>query len=760
MKKLLKFGFVIIACLIVLFLLLPFMVPETGLKTGSNAQEAAQQAATPQIFTSNPLSKLVNAIARLFGQGQAPATAEQENAPLTEAQAKARFGAVIPQKEYKPTPAGGNKTAKEKNDPEPPATQTPNEQADFSDLGEGEWMLAPQTAPESSIGGMHEINVNENAYDRYVKYERAARFTPTTADERPKDVPDSKIARFFRPIKRFFGFGNGTPAQQGTPMADATASAGHATRTGDSEPFGQDYYGSNLPSGGAAFAPNVNFPHGDNGKGGPATRESTKALLNSLYPTNAITRAAQLVADAKYPNPTTPEEIQAKEEFKENKIKEYIEFANAKLKQQLKNAAAEEQKNMEGESSFDMITKVIQSCTGARGSFITPQTDCEDTAPKPLQESEGAVNAARRQHQEEIREEIQQKVSGETYDFIQKMGEMPSAPVTVILSKADTENTLAALQALQQLQQETDEAQSEEEKKEQKANLLTIQKYRFMLETKCQGNPCYWVATGEGDESGSAKFKDDAMPLVQNTIWATGLELSTHDAQRKALDDGFAQQQAKQGETKNQNGEEIPPVKTPYIVLTLDELKEIQEANKKLVVETAQQGKNVTAAQINENLGKTSALFTSSATTAEALSEDLNGEAYIFYGTGNNLLMGGTDRTFKERSDDGAGYLKASIDTVANLAHELKEKAAQESVSTTTQAAKKPQAAKTTTATPKKAAATAKTVTAQGKTGTAAPLASATGSASRETAAQKAEKEREDFLKFFEERRKGASKKP
>ena len=211
-KRIGKIVLISLVSIVLLFLLLPFMAPDTEAPQGT-------KKANPQIFTSNPLTALVNRIAAVFQGKQkrlerkaalAQAQADAANAKLNElyasaqnAPAESRYSAAAPGTENGETPRFN----------QPNATQDED----------GNWVLVRQTAPEGAGRGMHEINSDDDAYERYVRQERAARYTPALAPE--SDEEQSAFARVFAPIKNFFGFGK-TPAQKAGVGPDALALAG------------------------------------------------------------------------------------------------------------------------------------------------------------------------------------------------------------------------------------------------------------------------------------------------------------------------------------------------------------------------------------------------------------------------------------------------------------------------------------------------------------------------------------------------------
>ena len=191
-----KFIVVILGVAIVCFLLLPF------LDTSSPSNTQQTKKATPQIFTSNPLSELVKKVYSLFARN----AKKQANAQQQPLAAVPITNTAMPAQ----TPTRADTNAPVNID----ATYN-YEGAEFVD-DSGDWILVQQTMPDSSQRGMHEINTSDSAYDKYVRQERAAKWTGRPAAPAQPQIPDSKWARMWQPIKKFFGLD-----QEDTRLASA-----------------------------------------------------------------------------------------------------------------------------------------------------------------------------------------------------------------------------------------------------------------------------------------------------------------------------------------------------------------------------------------------------------------------------------------------------------------------------------------------------------------------------------------------------------
>ena len=97
----------------------------------------------------------------------------------------------------------------------------------------GEWEFTVQTSPELAERGMHEVNTSDNAYDKYVRLERSAKWTGGLTAPAADPIPESKWARLWQPIKKFFSSDEKekntlSPSKTDTnkPFALASASTG------------------------------------------------------------------------------------------------------------------------------------------------------------------------------------------------------------------------------------------------------------------------------------------------------------------------------------------------------------------------------------------------------------------------------------------------------------------------------------------------------------------------------------------------------
>ena len=559
MKKSIKITLSVIAIVVFIFLMLPFIF--TSSETGNAAKRAAADKVTPQIFTSNPLAKLVNRLARFFGRQPSPqaalAKAQGGPQPLADAlYADARSGSEL-------TP--GEDVTDMENDPEEIAQAFENAALQNE---EGEWVLIRQQAPEGSAGGMHEINVKDNAYDRYVKQERAARYTPGAA--RPKnEVPDSKLARTFRPIKRFFGMEEDAKPASTTLLADGRTigSSGGGSAQGPLRTLNS----SSSRSGGMAGAGTM---------GAAYFRHPAADLLSMIDPTRAARNAADIAADGAYPNPQNPDEAAQKEDFRQQEQGRVLGNLSKKLSEQLTRTA-------QGQQAEDKILDTL-GC-GAQAVTSSPNHDCDTEADHSSSPSMD-VAAVKAQNKELFLERTQYN--------------MPSAPLTVILSKADGNEQRTA--DLEELGGEASEI------------------YQYMLhQTDCASQACFWVANSvqttpdlkETVEGSGATFKGD--PLGKYDQIKQGFT----EQKMAGLPEDATEEIRENARTQ---AERAAP---PYLLYTAQELAALQQNDKDFVA-----GRG--------NADQVTALYFAKAADAEQFARESGEIPLFFYGKDGSVVDG------------------------------------------------------------------------------------------------------------------------
>lgn len=524
MKKPVKIALIVCCAAFFLFLLLPFL--ETPAPKTAAKNETAK--AEPQIFTSNPLTELVGRIARFFRTRQNAEEKQKNAVRMTANQADEVFGKPQGDTMYASAQSAGAGTG----------MFSGGDGAAYADAylqnEEGDWVLIRQTSPEGSTRGMHEINVKDNAYDRFITQERQARFTPVMRIPAVKEeVPDSRLARVFNPIKRLFGFGEKPAAQgavQGTRNDDRLASARTSSSAGigknteksstiKSRPVDWDGFRNN------PFASLV-----------PGSAEAAEAFLNLINPTRAIAESAEWLANIKYPDPNSPEHEQAKKELRDQAIQKFSQDMNEIMKQQT-----------DGQEPINVFKDAVNPFSCGDGSV--PKNMCS----LPGQEDAGPDMAAIK-----TRSDIK---------FFEQTGlHLPPAGITVVLNATDMpildENISPA------------EWEVVDEAKKQ-----ALEFYQFMRK-ECTDN-CYWVATGTDDSSELAK-----------TVEAVGLTLKGDPLQRydqyaRGYIEEKRQEEALSDEELQALEQRLMENKTPYTAYSMENMNQLFQNTMDLIDQRA-----------------------------------------------------------------------------------------------------------------------------------------------------------------------------
>ena len=614
MKKTVGKICLFIVCLaVIVFLLLPFLQTPAA----KQAEGPAVQTATPQIFTSNPLTELVNRIARFFTKRNTQPAPQQT---LTENQVNEQFGTPMDEQALY---ADARATAQNAISTEATPQAGSARRNSFGDASlqteEGEWVLIRQTAPEDGLKGMHEINTKDNPYDIYVRQERAARFNPAVQTTAQAAVPDSKWARLFNPIKRFFGFS--TPqAVSNAPLSGGNTAAQLASSQST---------GSNRGKTGSSFGQaDMDMPQLSgslSGQEATAQSEQPGSLLAYLDPDIVLNEVADSLANAKYPNPQSEKEKREKEAYRQQRMAEAREYFLSRSQERLNRLAAgqepeDELKNMLEYSCFNEAPRPVR-----RSSCLTEET--EDTRP-----------ASKKQLEETKAQNAQL--------FFQKTNlPMPPAPITLVIGRA------TGLP-----QEEIDPEITSED------YIKTMEIYQFMLQNEdCSSKPCYWVANSrqsntelsDSVEASGAVFKGDPLDKysqVEQKFTQYKLEQLPENASDQ--DKQAAQSQA----------EEFAPA---YILYTADNLKDLQAQNRE--------------AMKNRDMKAGAALYALTAPIGKQLSQDLD-SAVFFYGKDDSFIDADKNASFVERSRVLTNTLADQIQFFQQVAQELRRNTSQEIV--------------------------------------------------------------------------------
>ena len=646
MKNKFKIIWVSVCCLVVSFLLLPVLFPQkqAGL-SAANGENTAQQAATPIVFTSNPLAKIVQKLAKLFRNNKQTPSEEKQpaRAQLAKGRPTSRFANDSVPFEEEPASAFSGEE-------EPAEGETANTITQAADNGQTDadsWVLIRQTAPEiGNEGGMHEISVKDNAYDRYIKQERAARFIPSSRPPR-REVPDSKLARLFHPIKEFLGFEDGQPV----PATQLTNdSVGPAYQTGQTDGFGENknFSLSDLMRKNSSRPFNMNMSAGYAG----SEQEQSQRMLNMILPHATIFQAAKMVADSLVPNPQNRKEQARHDDILNETIAKYTAAIDKRINEKLEDLAKDEEQN------GSLLSKTF-SCGGS-SAFISSK---EESCNAPSKDSSSL---------EEIRQNNQQRFQAETGYALPE-----NVPIALVLSKASEHDMDSSMdnssrafepgqfrQIMQQLKQE----QQSDPRKE-----MLIEKYKFMFsQKKCSdANPCFWVA--------------DNMPKspqagLDETFYASGAKFlgdPTHASQDltaafvQHVQDSLPKDMPE--EERQEKLQTAQDVHTAYLLADANELRQIQDENIKLVLQGLESGdKNLIY------MGRP--LAVSSATTALELSH-AGVHPYVIVTRNNAMLDLDQSASTQERSNELTSSLISAVEFTKESARPIMTEASQQAVS-------------------------------------------------------------------------------
>lgn len=188
MKKTIgKYVVIILLVAIAFFLLLPLLDTPTA-KPG---QEVTTEEVEPQLFSSNPLTNLARKIYSMFAGKQ-----KDNPQPLAAADRAEMQDELLA---ADPTRAAAQNTTADIS--EDFSVSNSDDEWQQSLINEdGSWSFVQQIVPSASYRGLHEVNASDSAYDRLLRLERQAKYTGGMQEQ----VPQSKWARFWNPIKQFF----------------------------------------------------------------------------------------------------------------------------------------------------------------------------------------------------------------------------------------------------------------------------------------------------------------------------------------------------------------------------------------------------------------------------------------------------------------------------------------------------------------------------------------------------------------------------
>ena len=546
--KIAKIVFVTVCIAAFVFLLLPFL--ET-----TPPKDPSQLKAQPQVTTSNPLTAIANRLKALFGGKERSArrmAANPSSNPLP-AEELLLAGAA---RASVPGNLKGTAIPSQPQQISVPETEDTQRFGDASlQTDNGEWVLIRQTAPQSGQPGMHEVNVHENPYDRYIKQERARRFH---TQQPRQDIPDSKWARLVRPVKQFFGLDTPQPLsarpislQREDEHARSLASAKGKKTYARTPAAGPTRIPLNItPQQWALMTPQERQQARE--------RQSVAQFTDLLSGTRDAQESAEIAADAKYPNPKNEQERQAKEEYTQQLTEQNKEIIkNGILTVMQENAADKE--------PVDELAYMM----GCKSTSLPTRADscsADDLPEPPTPHAPADV--------------ISQEQAKNTQAFFEKTGYVlpKDLPLTIVLGPTTPETISQMVEYASPAAQPTAEI------------------YQFLYEQQaCASNTCYWVA--------NSKQKD---PQLTDAVAMTSAQLkpdpsNTYPGYKQAFveyklaqlpPDATSEQQKR---AQQQAVRQFEDNAVHYVPYTTQQLKQVQD-------------KTMAAADPNNNNGQASDL--------------------------------------------------------------------------------------------------------------------------------------------------------
>ena len=600
-----KFIILMLCFAILFFLLLPF------LEDSSAVSEMRNKKASPQIFTSNPLTDLVQKIYSLLSPREK--TDRTVAAPIY---ASAGQGETFPVESTAPQ----IRYAAEYTEslPEEKAESGSSSGAYFPesyDYGnaefineEGEWVLVRQTAPDAAQRGMHDINTSDTPYDRLIRLERTSRYIT------PAPETESKWARIFRPIKNLFGLDHSVTERQTV----APPSSFHLASVSGSS--AQE--GTRKPTERFAHRPGLDIPAvrmmPGNRHGMPAAPAGWN-ILDALDPAEALQNLKDAVIDWYQPETRGQELSPADKNRRQEALKiiaeKHIQFRQERLAQIQQDAAEQE----------PAILEDTFLCYGTASASYHSSDPTSCALPPSPEEQE-------QQKQKEMAE-AQKQGTISLNTLTQTLGFVPPPlNVVVVLGKEKADIQLQGYESPQEA--------------------LTKEFYNFMSASNCPDGQCYWVAAN-----------NDAQALVA----AMGGELYT-DPLKITPDSlqAFKEAKLQQAREEGKNEEEIQQLQTeldglqpPYVAYNTQQWNELQA---------------YPSSSNQENKVKPSLFLTPTAANAQTFAADTRLPAAIFYDTTGQVLNGDAGLTpaqqgaiVMEQVVQRAGEVKKEIEDMEKI---------------------------------------------------------------------------------------------
>ena len=617
-----KFIIIMLCFAILFFLLLPF------LEDPSAVGAAQSKKATPQIFTSNPLTELARKVYALFSthskkthrtdgtRNRWPAAEVSPHVQETFVSAELLPDEVLYSVRRNDENAAQNNGADT-------AVYFP-EGYDYAEAEfvneDGQWVLVRQTAPDAAQRGMHDINTSDTPYDRLIRRERAAKYGAEPARQ-TQTIPSSKWARLFQPINRFLGLPesdspNERSGQDGFALAAATDGLGQGNERRPNERFARrPDLDMNAP------APNIHIPVLQ-----PAAASGDWSLLDVLDPTQAFERLRSSV-DRWYGRRNGEDTSQTNKNRREEALEmirqQQLQFRQENLSQIQQDAA-----NQQPASMLDTFS----SCYGATLSYqaqqppaTDEQTQEEESCPPPPDR-----NQQMQQAQEQGKLSLQQleKALGFT---------PPPMNVVIVMGKEQPIFNI-----------------NEEEYKQTPEEAFTKEFYNYLSTQNCPDGNCYWVAASdEADALAVAlggKLYSDPLNVMSEQLPAFK-QAKLQQAQQSGMGEEELQQLTAQ----------LDMLQPHYIAYNAQQWQALQTPPRA-------QG---------ENRVKPSLFITPTAANAQTFAPDTRMPSAIFYDTNGQVLNGDSDLSPAQQGALLTPQIVRRIETMKQEMQELEQTLAQ-----------------------------------------------------------------------------------
>ena len=677
MKKLVKYLGITVCVALFIFLMLPFLEPPTLNNDKANTEKSEQLI--PQIFTSNPLTDIVKRIARFFGKKEAGN--QSKNSLMVDRAGVALDArhAALPEDERNlliSAAAGANVIPADINAEDPTSYQVQDE--------EGGWVLVRQRMPEAAQLGMHEISVKDDAYERYVKQERADRFTPTIVKKRQQAVPDSKLARLFKPIKQFFGFDNDATAAnhpQGSTTDNKFANYSLATDTGRTSRLGKN---NNTPTRKAPKALEADLQPKDfqsvKKTGSSADIDAAGAALQQeLDMLSVVNSAANLVANSTPSSGNSQQDQQQREQVRQDKWNEYTDLWKAAKEKDLMNRSG-------GQAAVDSLPAKETGCDVHKG-LLEPVT--EGFCSGEMKTAAELAEANRAHFLEQLA--LDAAVSAGEHpdqtapDYSKRDKALSQAPLIPILGVAD---------ASSYDQIEIDQKDIDERSPQWATKML----YLYMLEqNNCSDNSCFWVANSpQPNPDPSVRRAESELP---ETVEAAGfafqgdplnlypqIKQQWMNEQMAAYDEYNRDNPEATPEDRQQFEKDLQQAAPPYVLYSNEKAQQLAQRSR--------MGNHNQDAKLPHN----AVVYFADAADAKAFSDRYGYDTRVAYGTtghavftkfgpSNNPIMGlnptptePAEDSLETRSRKLTDHVVNSVILFRHVSNEIQQKAHQEAL--------------------------------------------------------------------------------